>query len=186
MSDLKYGKLVYRFEPEYLAHSIDGTDIRDGTPMAYFRGGCYIPGARFNVGYGLVTAPALVDPYPHKHPSDEYLIFGSETLNSKDWDAYAELTIGLGDDAEVIAIDQPMTIRVPAGTWHCPMNFIRVTKPIFFQPALLQDMFGGTYLMPDGEQELVYNGQIECVLEPGKKCDCCKKCLSLSWEKGRA
>jgi hypothetical protein len=135
------------------------------------------------VGYGLVTRPVLVDPYPHKHSADEYLIFGSETLNASDWNARVELTLGLGDDAEVIIIDQPMTIRIPAGIWHCPLDFVRVDAPVFFQPALLQGMFGGTYLMPDGEKELVYNGQIECPYEAGKKCDCCKKCLTQSWEK---
>ena len=183
MSELKYDKLVFRFEPEYLSHTVDGKDITSDDPQAYFRGACQIPGAQFNVGFGLVTAPILVDPYPHRHYADEYLVFGSETLNSKDWDAHVELTLGLGDDAEVIVIDQPMTIRVPAGLWHCPLNFIRVDKPVFFQPALLQGMFGGTYIMPDGERELYYNGQIECPLKPGKKCDCCKKCLALSWEK---
>jgi hypothetical protein len=183
MSALKYDKLVYRFKPEYLSHTVDGKEIKDDTPQAYFRGGCLIPGAQFNVGYGLVPRPILMDPYPHKHPTDEYLVFGSETLNAKDWDARVELTLGLGDEAEVIVIDQPMTIRIPAGLWHCPLNFVRIDTPIFFQAALLQGMFGGTYLMPDGEKELVYNGQIECPLELGKKCDCCKKCLSLSWEK---
>jgi hypothetical protein len=182
MGGLKYEKLVYRFKPEYLSHTVDGQDINDDTPQAYFRGGCQIPGARFNVGYGLVTQPVLVDPYPHKHSADEYLIFGAGTLNAKDWDARVELTLGLGDDAEVIVIDQPMTVRVPAGIWHCPLDFVRVDAPVFFQPALLQAMFGGTYLMPDGEKELVYNGQIECTIKPGKKCDCCKACLALSWD----
>ena len=30
---------------------------------------------------------------------------------------------------------------------------------------------------------MYYNGQIECVMEPGKKCDVCKNCLSLDWKK---
>jgi len=183
MSELKYDKLVHRFKPEYLSRTVDGKDIEDGTPQAYFRGACQIPGAQYNIGYGLVTEPVLVDPYPHKHEADEYLIFGAGSMNSKDWDARVELTLGLGEDAEVIIIDEPMTIRIPAGLWHCPLNFVRVDAPVFFQPALIQGMFGGTYLMPDGERELYYNGQIECPYESGKKCDCCKKCLSQSWEK---
>ena len=183
MSDLKYEKLVYRFKPEYLSRTVDGKEIKDDTKQIYFRGGCQIPGSEMNVGFGLVKGPGLVDPYPHKHHADEYLVFGAGTLNSKDWDAHIELTLGLGDEAEVINIDQPMTIRIPAEMWHCPLNFVRVDTPVYFQPALQQAMFGGTYLMPDGEKELVYNGQIECTIEDGKKCDCCKKCLSLSWEK---
>ncbi|MDR0839268.1 MAG: hypothetical protein LBN99_06455 [Oscillospiraceae bacterium] len=183
MSDLKYEKLVFRFEPEYLDKSVDGTKIKDASAQAYFRGACQIPGSEFNIGFGLVTAPGVVDPYPHRHYADEYLIFGSETLNSKDWDAHVELTLGIGDDAETYSIDEPTTVRIPAGIWHCPLNFVRVTKPVFFQPALLQGMFGGTYMMPDGEREMYYNGQIQCVLDPDKKCDACKKCLTADWRK---
>ena len=58
-----------------------------------------------------------------------------------------------------------------------------IGRPVFFQPGLLQGMFGGTYLLPDGEREMYYNGQIECVLEPGKQCNACKKCLSIEWNK---
>ena len=181
MSDRKYEKLVHRFEPEYMTMTIDGKEVETG-PHIYFRGGCQIPGAEFNIGYGYVTKAGIVDRYPHKHPSDEYLVFASGTLNSKDWDAHAELTIGRGDDAEVYTIDGPMTIYIPAGVWHCPLDFKRVGAPVWFQPALFQGMFGGTYALPEGEKELVYNGPIDCVLEAGKKCDCCKKCLSRSWE----
>ena len=78
---------------------------------------------------------------------------------------------------------QPMVIRIPAETWHCPLNFVRIDKPVFFQVALMQGMFGGTYMMPDGTREIAYNGQIECIMEPGKNCDCCRKCLSMDWRK---
>lgn len=184
LSKRKYEKLVHRFQPEYLAVTVDGQDIRDGVPQAYFRGACQIPGSQFNIGYGLVTAPCLVDPYPHKHDADEYLIFGSETMNSRDWDAEVELTIGLGDEAETYVIDRPATVRIPAGVWHCPLNFKRVGRPVFFQPGLLQGMFGGTYLLSEGEKEMYYNGQIDCVLHPGTACTACGKCLSVDWRDG--
>ncbi len=183
MGKLKYEKLVHRFVPEYLKATVDGKEINDKSPQAYFRGACQIPGAQFNIGYGLVTAPCLVDPYPHKHFADEYLIFGTETMNAKDWDAEVELTLGVGEDAETYIIDRPCTVFVPAGVWHCPLNFKRIGKPVFFQPALMQGMFGGTYLLPDGERDMYYNGQIECVLEPGKMCNVCKKCLDADWQK---
>lgn len=183
MSQRKYEKLVYRFQPEYLATTVDGKDIHDDTPQAYFRGACQIPGSQFNIGYGLVTAPCLVDPYPHKHFAEEYLIFGSETMEAKDWDAEVELTIGLGDDAETYIIDRPATVRIPAGVWHCPLNFKRIGRPVFFQPALLQGMFGGIYHLPDGEKKMYYNGQIQCVLDPQKKCIACGRCLAADWRK---
>ena len=43
MSRLKCEKLFYRFEPEYLIFTIDGKEIEDKSPQAYFRGACQIP-----------------------------------------------------------------------------------------------------------------------------------------------
>ncbi len=181
---MRYEKLVHRFVPEYLNTTVDGKKINDTSAQAYFRGACQIPGSQFNIGYGLVMAPCLVDPYPHKHFADEYLIFGSETMNAKDFDAEMELTIGRGDEAETYIIDRPATVRIPAGVWHCPLNFKRIGKPVFFQPGLLQGMFGGVYLINGEEKEVFYNGQIDCVLEPGEKCSACKRCLMTDWAQG--
>ena len=183
MEERKYERLFYRFRPEYLAGTIDGRELHDTSPQASFRGGCQIPGANYNVSYRLVREACLLDPYPHKHMADEYLVFGSETMNGRDWDAEVEVTIGLGEDAETYVIDRPATVFIPAGTWHCPLNFKRVEKPVFFQPSLMQPMFGGVYQLPDGEKEIYYNGQIQCVLEPEKKCTSCRKCLQIDWRK---
>ena len=183
MSDSKFEKLVYRFEPEYMTIKDEAGNETEMGPNIYFRGGCQIPGANFNIGYGYITKAGIIDRYPHKHPSDEYLVFGAGTLNSKDWDAEIELTIGIGDDAEVYTIDGPTTVYIPAGVWHCPLDVKRVGKPVWFQPALFQGMFGGTYALPEGEKELTFNGPIDCILGEDKKCDCCRKCLSRSWEK---
>lgn len=181
MGNLKYENLVHRFEPEYAAESSGGAEGKIDSQI-YFRGASQIPGSEFNIGYGLVTKAGVIDIAPHKHQSDEYLVFAAGSLNSKDWDAYAEITIGIGEDAEVYSIDEPMTIYIPAGLWHGPLDFKRLEKPVWFQSALFQSMFGGAYALPDGEKELYYNGPINCVLGEDKKCDCCKKCLSRSWE----
>jgi hypothetical protein len=183
MSGLKYEKLLYRFEPEYLSKAVDGKELKDKSPQAYFRGACQIPGSNFNIGYGYVTEPGMIDPFPHRHFAEEYLIFDTGSLDPADWDADIELTIGLGDDAETYRIDGPTTVRIPAGIWHCPLNFVRVGKPFFFQPGLLQGLFGGVYLIDGEEREMYYNGQIQCVLDPDKKCDVCKKCLTMDWRK---
>ena len=117
-----------------------------------------------------MSRPGIIDPYPHRHFADEYLIFGSATLNARTG-THIELTIGIGDDAETYSIDGP-TVRIPAGIWHCPLNFVRVGKPVFFQPALLQGMFGGVYLIDGVEKEMYYNGQIQCVLDSEVKVQC--------------
>jgi len=186
MSDLQYERLIYRNRPERGAQFIDGTyreNENNEVRGVGFRGACQIPGSQFNIGGGYVTNPIFIDPYPHKHPSDEYLAFLGSLQNVFDWDAHIEFTLGLGDDAEKYDIDQPTIVRIPAETWHCPLNFVRIGKPVFFQVALMQGMFGGTYRMPEGVREIAYNGQIECIMEPGKNCDCCRKCLSLDWRK---
>jgi hypothetical protein len=184
MNVSKYEKLVYRNRPERGAQFIDGTYQENEAQEVRgvgFRGACQIPGAKFNIGGGLVTEPIFIDPYPHRHPADEYLAFLGRPGHVFDWDAHVEFTLGLGDDAELYNIDEPTIVRIPANMWHCPLNFIRIGKPIFFQVSVEHGIFGGTYMMPDGIQELEYNGQIDCILEPGKQCDVCKKCLSLDW-----
>ena len=182
----KYEKLFYFNQPERGAAFIDGTYIENTSNEVEgigIRGACQIPGAHAYIGGGLVKEPVFIDPYPHKHDADEYLAFIGPPSDRYDFQAHVELTLGLGDDAELYCIDQPTIVRIPAGTWHCPLNFIRVDKPIFFEVTLQQGAFGGTYLMPDGEKELWYNGQINCIMDPTKQCTTCQKCLTLDWNR---
>ncbi|MDR0839269.1 MAG: hypothetical protein LBN99_06460 [Oscillospiraceae bacterium] len=186
MSDLKYEKLFYHNRPEKGSKFIDGTYRENENQEVFgvgFRGACQIPGSGANIGGGLVRDPIFIDPYPHKHPSDEYLAFLGPPSDRYDFDAYIEFTLGLGEDAEMYVIDRPTIVRIPANMWHCPLNFIRVGKPLFFQVSLMQGGFGGTYLMPEGIQELAFNGVIDCVMDPNKLCDACQKCLTLDWRK---
>jgi hypothetical protein len=186
MSERKYERLIYRNRPERGAKFIDGTykeNVDKEVHGVGFRGACQIPGAQFSIGGGLVNEPVFIDPYPHKHPADEYLAFLGAPGKAYDWDAHIEFTLGLGDDAELYNIDEPTIVRIPANMWHCPLNFIRIGKPVFFQVVVEQGIFGGTYMMPDGIQELAYNGQISCIIDPEKQCDVCKKCLTLDWRK---
>jgi hypothetical protein len=186
MSGLRYERLIYFNKPERGAKFIDGTYRENANREVYgvgFRGACQIPGSQATIGGGLVTQPMLIDPYPHWHPADEYLAFLGPPEDRYDFDAHCEFTLGLGEDAEKYDIDQPAIVRIPAGVWHCPLNFVRIGRPIFFQVALMQGSFGGTYMMPDGVRELWYNGQIDCVMEPDKLCDACQKCLTLDWRK---
>lgn len=180
----KYENLIYFNEPELGTGLIDGTykeNIDQEITGVGIRGACQIPGATAYISGGLITEPVFMDPYPHKHNADEYLAFLGPPTDRYDFDAHIELTIGYEDDAEVYAIDAPAIVRIPAGIWHCPLNFIRIGRPIFFQVALLQSAFGGIYKMPEGERELWYNGPIRCLLDRNKQCDACHKCLQYDW-----
>lgn len=182
----KYEKLIYYKVPEGQGNYVDGTPVdqpQDDAVGVGVRGACQLAGAKAFINGGLVTKPVFMDPYPHKHDSDEYLAFLGPATNRFDFQAHVELTIGFGDDAEIYSIDEPTIVRIPAGTWHCPLNFIRIDRPIFFEVALLQGAFGGLYKMHDGEREMWYNGQINCILDPAKKCTTCQKCLNYDWNK---
>ena len=185
MGTSKYERLIYRNKPERGAKFIDGTYKENETQEVRgvgFRGACQIPGAQFNIGGGLVTEPIFIDPYPHKHPADEYLAFLGRPGHVYDWDAHVEFTLGLGDEVELYNIDEPTIVRIPANMWHCPLNFIRIGKPVFFQVIVENGIFSGTYMMPEGIKVLEYNGQISCILDEDKECDVCKKCLTLDWK----
>ena len=180
-----YEKLVFTFPQENNEIVADGDDpgyvIK---PQAYFRGASQIPGSQFNIGFQIFVKPFFLDRMPHFHNEDEYLVFlGGSLPNVFDFDADVEFTLGkAGVDAEVYSITKPTIIRVPAGVYHCPLNFKRVDKPLFFQAALMKGMFGGIYDMPDGSvKEMRYNGPVQCKYDLKKKCDSCGKCLEEDW-----
>lgn len=180
-----YEKLVFPFPMENNEVVAEGDDpgfvIK---PQAYFRGASQIPGSQFNVGFQIFVKPFFLDRNPHRHPQDEYLIFlGGTFPNVFDWDADIEFTLGqVGVDAEVFHITQPTIIRVPANVYHCPLNFKRIDKPVFFQAACMMPMFGGIYDTPKGPVEMFYNGPVPCKYNANKKCDSCGKCIEEDWK----
>ena len=182
----KFGKLVFALPQERNEIVAEG-DPEDFVvkPQAYFRGGSQIPGAEFNQSYQIFVKPFFLDRVQHRHIRDEYLIFlGASFPNVFDFDAKIEFTLGKGEEAETYLITQPTVIRVPAGIYHCPLNFKEVNKPVLFLATLFTPMFGGVYDMPDGStKELYYNGPLQCKYNAAKKCDSCGKCLQEGWEK---
>lgn len=184
MSD-KYDKLVFEMPPEVNAISTPEGDLGYiASPQAYFRGASQIPGSNFNIGFQIVVKPFFLDRVPHRHEVDEYLFFlGGSFPNTYDFDADIEFTIGTkGEDAKVYHITKPTVIRIPAGVTHCPLNFKRIDKPVMFMAALMQNMFSATYDFEEGQKELWYNGPVMCKMEPEKKCNSCRKCLSEDWQ----
>lgn len=181
----KFGKLVFEFPQECNEVQPDGADedfiVK---PQAYFRGASQIPGAEFNQSYQIFVKPFFLDRVQHRHDKDEYLIFlGASFPNVFDFDAKIEFTLGKGDEAETYVITKPTIIRVPAGVYHCPLNFKEVNKPVLFLATLMTPMFGGIYDMPDGSTvEMYYNGPMQCKYNESKKCDSCGKCIQEKWD----
>ena len=117
--------LVYRFRPQ------------DGRP--FFLGRAQLAGSEFCTGYELITEPQVRDPGYRRQTADEYLVFGFDTMNARDFDGEVRVTLGRGEEAEVYLIDRPATVRVPAGVWRGPVEFKRVGRPIFYQDMRMQD-----------------------------------------------
>ena len=174
----KYEKLFYEFVPQEThwgswCHS----------PQAYFRGEQDMPGATLNVGFQVFKEPHRLENEPHFHREDEYLIFLGAKLPDvfASWDAELHFYLGRTlDTMEKIVITEPTIIHVPRGWWHCPLDFRRVDKPVFFQAALQSGRFGGVRYIQreDGERELLYTGdELQlCRLDPKKECDYCGYC----------
>ena len=183
----KYDRLVFEFPAEYNEISLISMGGEPGfimSPQAYFRGGSQIPGAKFNAGFQIFVQPLYLDRIPHIHDVDEYLVFlGGTFPNLFDFDADIDLAIGkVGVDAEVFRITKPTIVRIPSGVLHCPINFLRVKTPVFFQAILMQDMFSTIYDTEDGgRKELFYNGPFPCKYDKDKKCDSCRNCIEREW-----
>lgn len=180
-----YEKLVFEFPKEYNEIVAEGDDPGFVVkPQAYFRGASQIPESEFNCSFQIFVKPFFLDRVQHRHPKDEYLIFlGASFPNVFDFDADIEFTLGkIGEDEETFHITKPTIIRVPAGIYHCPLNFKRIDKPVMFLAACMMPMFGGIYDTPEGPKEMYYNGPVPCKYDAGKKCDSCGKCLTEKWE----
>ncbi len=181
----RYSQLIFKNMKEKKGNYVDGSKIvesADDIVGIGFRGACQIVGATVNLGGSIIDAPLFIDPYPHTHPTDELLAFMGSPEAPFDFDAEVRFTLGNGEDAEEFVITKPTIVFIPKGSWHCPLNFVRIGKPVFFQVNMLSGAFGGTYMLPDGIRDMYFNGLIKCIVNPDKDCDCCHKCLQMEWK----
>ncbi len=98
----------------------------------------------------------------------------------------AEISFWIGPDLDHMEehiITEPTIVRIPAYWWHCPLEYRRVTKPVYFEVVHLRGEFGTfQYREVDGEKKLVYTGfttftgRVPCVKNASKKCDFCGEC----------
>jgi hypothetical protein len=61
-------------------------------------------------------------------------------------DLGAEIEFGFGPEREIHTFTKPCSIFVPKGTIHCPLNFKKVTRPIFFVHPMLAPKYSKTEL----------------------------------------
>jgi hypothetical protein len=81
----------------------------------------------------------------HKHEFTEFFyFFGSNPMDMNEFDA--EVEFSFGEEREKHTITGPAILAIPPGLYHCPLNFLRITKPIYCLEAFLTSKYQGTNL----------------------------------------
>ena len=93
----------------------------------------------FHIYWEAVTVPFIMNPAPpHKHDFPQYLCFlGGDITNLVDLGGEIELTLSEdGVKLEKHTITRATTVYIPAGLYHCPLIFTKVTQPILFMDII--------------------------------------------------
>ena len=137
MADTKYGHL---FVKAPITMRVQGKGLTLNAAQ-------YFPELQYWLRWNLITTPWVMEE-PHSHEFDQALhVFGANSMDISEFEA--ELVVHLGAEDEKHVITTPQVIYIPKGLIHCPVEFIRVDKPIVW----LNIDFTGDYLktMGDGE-----------------------------------
>ena len=95
----------------------------------------------FSMSWWAITEPFEMVTECHAHDFDQFLIFvGGDLTNMPDLGGEVELTLSLdGKNLEKFVITRATTVFVPAGLYHCPLNFKKINDPQ--KPILFHDLF---------------------------------------------
>ena len=176
----KYDKLIYTFQKQY-------NKWGDFMPryQAYFRGHDCMADSNFYSSYRCYLKECFVDRMPNFHTEEEYLTFTGYDMQDP-WGSFdAEVELWIGKDLTCLErhiITEPTIVRIPAYTWHCPLQYLRVGKPVYFQVSHVRGKFGTYHIkfMDDGQGVLAYSGSAghqPCVLDQTKQCSFCGNCM---------
>lgn len=174
----KYEHLKYEL-PEMVTYWGDWC----AKPQAYMHGDHDFPGSHYHIGFQVFTKSVPMEVPHFHHHADEYLVFvGPHFPDVFDYDATVTMFIGKDpENMERIVVDKPCVIRVPAGTWHCPIYF-NIRKPLMFQATWLDGIWHKILRREKegGGWEYYYEGDNlrRCRLEPDKWCNICGKCFA--------
>ena len=175
----KYDRLVYTFEKQY-------NHWGDFMPpyQAYFRGHDCMLESSFYSSYRCYMTDAFVDQESNFDTEEEYLSFtGYDMLDPwGSFDAEIEFWIGKDlNDLEKHVFTKPTIVRIPPYTWHCPLQYRNVKKPVYLQVLGTRGKFGAFFYRAgvDGAYRIEYVGSAgakKCVYDPEKQCTFCGKC----------
>ena len=123
MSEKKYAHLVFE-EPIVEGEFAPKIGLKD------------LEGLGIRLACNCVSKPFLMIDKPHKHDVDHYLCsFGGNITNIGDFQGEAELS--LGEEPVKSNINKITIVYIPAGLFHCPLNFTRIDKPVVFMDIFI-------------------------------------------------
>ena len=173
---------------DHLVHKFIRTKNNWGEFMpqyqAYFRGRDHMEGANFYASYRCYMKEAFLDKISNYHSEEEYLCFVGYDMTDPFGSFDAEIEFWMGEDLDHMEkhiITEPTIVRIPAYMWHCPLEFKRVTKPVYFQVVHLRGKFStfAAETDEDGKPYIKYaevGGIRKCVQDPTKNCTLCGGC----------
>ena len=100
--------------------------------------------AQFGINAGVAIVPVseatLLEDKPMKHDFPQFLCFIGSDPDHMD-DLGAEIEFSLGEEQETHLITTPTLVRIPSGLLHCPLNYKKITRPVYH----LDFYFGAEY-----------------------------------------
>ncbi|NLE11409.1 MAG: hypothetical protein GX630_07855 [Actinobacteria bacterium] len=106
----------------------------------------------------IITSQGFTEPVenvgkePHKHDFHQILCFvGGDPANIRDFGA--EIEVYLGEEQEKHVITTNTAITIPPGLYHCPINFVKVDKPVVFLEVMLVDEYTSKAMKDELEKE---------------------------------
>ncbi len=95
----------------------------------------------FALSWWPISEPFEMVSEPHAHDFDQFLIFvGGDINNMPDLGGEVELTLGEEKGKlEKFVFTKATAVYIPAGLFHCPLNFKKVNNPA--KPILFHDFF---------------------------------------------
>jgi hypothetical protein len=95
----------------------------------------------FTLSWSPISQPFEMVTETHAHDFDQFLIFvGGDINNMPDLGGEVELTLGEEKGKlEKFVFTTATAVYIPAGLFHCPLNFKKVNNPA--KPILFHDLY---------------------------------------------
>ena len=147
-----------------------------------------MPDSSLYASYRCYMKEAFVDREANFHAKEEYLCFTGYDMVDPwgSFDAEIEFWIGKSlDKLEKHIITEPTIVRIPPYHWHRPLEYKRVSKPVYLQVLGTRGKFGPFFQRVDeaGKVYIEYvgaSGHKPCLLDLEKQCTFCGKCFKVN------